>query len=467
MGKKIPEKMRAERERFKAGAVEKGYAVEDAEKIFDLIEPFAGYAFNKAHAVCYGTIAYQTAYLKANYPAEYMTAVLRLAPSHPSGTAERVAAAVSECAKLGIPILPPDINRSNAQFDVEVLEDGQTGIRFGLSTIKNVGESPVRAICDARDAQPSRRFESLEDVCNAVDYSQTNKRVMESLIKSGAFDELGDRASLLANLDQALSAAQAYQKALQRGQMGLFGSAVEAPPGAVIDVHKGPSVPRKQLLAWEKEHLGTYLSDHPLNDVMRNVRERRESFQPISDIDTDMVGQSVRLLGIISGIRKMTTRTNRTMAVIQLEDLSGGVEVVFFPEAYDRSSANLVEDSVIVVRGKVDPRNDSFQVLGDEVSVYEIVEPEEEPERQHVCVTLQAASDSAGNLNHLERLVRLFRDLFAGDDLLYLRLEGPTGWRVFRSSFRIDWCPELEAAIAEVLGPGQCSAVSNRSVVTF
>lgn len=465
MGKKIPEKMRAERERFNAGAVEKGYGSEDADKIFDLIEPFAGYAFNKAHAVCYGTIAYQTAYLKANYPAEYMTAVLRLAPSHPSGTAERVAAAVAECAKLEIPILPPDINRSGVQFEVETLDDGRTGIRFGMSTVKNVGESAVRAICDARDQHPQHCFDSLEDVCNAVDHSQINKRVMESLIKSGAFDQLGDRAGLLARVDQALSAAHAHQKALERGQMGLFGAAVEVPP-AVVEVGVAQTVPRKQLLAWEKEHLGTYLSDHPLTDVMRNVRERRESFQPISDIDTEMVGQSVRLLGIVAGIRKMTTRTNRTMAVIQLEDLSGNVEVVFFPDSYERASATLVEDSIIVVRGKVDPRNDSFQVIGDEVLTYEIVEPEEEPERRHVRLTLRPTGDRAADLDRLERLALLLRDHFSGDDLLYLRLDAPGGGRVLRSSFRVDWGSELESAITEILGPGTCTSVSNRGIKT-
>ena len=465
MGKKIPEKMRAERERFNAGAVAKGYAGDDAEKIFDLIEPFAGYAFNKAHAVCYGTIAYQTAYLKANYPAEYMTAVLRLAPSHPSGTAERVAAAVAECTKLGIPILPPDINRSGAQFEVEVLDDGRTGIRFGLATIKNVGESAVRAICDARDERPTRSFESLEDVCNAVDHNQINRRVMESLIKSGAFDRLGDRAGQLARLDQALSAAHAHQKAVQRGQMGLFGSAIEAPAAAVIEVGIAQAVPRKQILAWEKEHLGTYLSDHPLTEVMHNVRERRESYQPIADIDTDMVGQSVRVLGIISAIRKMTTRTNRTMAVIQLEDLSGSVEVVFFPESYERASSVLTEDSIIIVRGKVDPRNDSFQVLGDEVAPYEIAEPEEAAECQHVRLTLRSTGNASDDLGRLESLVRLFRDHFAGDDLLYIRLDGPEKASVLRSSFRIDWCAELESAIAEIVGPGSCVSHSNRALM--
>src|SRR5690606_5393198 len=151
MGKKIPEKMAAERQTFISGAEAKGYSREDAESIFNLIEPFAGYAFNKAHATCYGTISYQTAYLKANYPAEYMTAVLRLAPSHPSGTAARVAAAVAECTKLGLKVLPPDINRSKTVFTVEQGADGEKAIRFGLSIIKNVGEAAIESIVNVRE----------------------------------------------------------------------------------------------------------------------------------------------------------------------------------------------------------------------------------------------------------------------------------------------------------------------------
>ena len=245
--------------------------------------------------------------------------------------------------------------------------------------------------------------------------------------------------------------------------MGLFGAAIEAPPPAVIDVGVAHAVPRKQILAWEKEHLGTYLSDHPLTDVMRNVRERRESYQPIIDIDTEMVGQSVRLLGIISGIRKMTTRTNRTMAVIQLEDLSGSVEVVFFPESFERASSNLIEDTIIVVRGKVDPRNDSFQVLGDEVATYEMSEPVEEPVRHHVRVTLHSTGDRNEDMSRLERLHTLFRDHFAGDDLLYIRIaDNAEGTTMLRSSLRVDWCPELESAVAEIIGNGNCRSVSNR-----
>jgi DNA polymerase-3 subunit alpha len=453
MGKKIPEKMRAERERFIRGATEKGYSESDAQKIFDLIEPFAGYAFNKAHAVCYGTIAYQTAYLKANFPVEYMTAVLRLAPSHPSGGFERVAAAVAECAKLSIPVLPPDINRSLEQFEVEAIEDGRTGIRFGLSAVKNAGEGAVRAIVAAREEQVERRFRSLEDVCNAVDHGQLNKRVMESLIRSGACDVLGDRADLLARLEPAFAAAHARQRAQQRGQMGLFAiEGVEIPAASAAPARVKP-VPGKTLLAWEKEYLGTYLSDHPLAEVMRGVTRRREHYQGIADLDGEMVGQSVRLLGIVVGLRRMTTRTNRTMAVAQLEDLSGKLEVVLFPETYERSGSIIVEDAIVAVRGRVDQRNDGVQLIADDVQLHE---PAEEPDpvpRQFVFVTLPLTADVNSDIERMQRVATLLR-AFPGDDIVRLTLEIGGLPTCLESRLRVDWSNDLALATEEMLGSG-------------
>jgi DNA polymerase-3 subunit alpha len=257
MGKKIAEKMAAERVRFIEGAKAKGYSARDAETIFNLIEPFAGYAFNKAHAVCYATVSYQTAYLKANYPAEYMTAVLRLAPSHPSGAAKRVAAAVAECQKLGISVLPPDINRSKLNFEVETTDEGEVAIRFGLAIIKNVGEGAVEAILAARAGLPGDRFANFDQFCDSVDWSVVNRRVAESLIKCGALDALGDRSVLLAMLDRAISAAQSRQRAAKRGQIDLFGGEPVTPmflSGAAlilmaIVLSQLPESPRRDPLA--------------------------------------------------------------------------------------------------------------------------------------------------------------------------------------------------------------------------
>lgn len=458
MGKKIAEKMRAERERFRSGSIEKGYTAADADKIFDLIEPFAGYAFNKAHAVCYGTIAYQTAYLKSNYPAEYMTAVLRLAPSHPSGSAARVAAAVAECAKLGIPVLGPDINHSGVNFNVEVLDNDQQAIRFGLSIVKNVGEAAVDEICRVRGEQPNAEFTSLEALCDAVDYNFLNKRVMESLIRGGALDCLGERADLLARLDSAMSSAQRTQKARDRGQMGLFGALMEEPPTATIAASNVPALPKKQLLAWEKEYLGTYLSEHPLTDVIAEVRERGEQYQAIGELDPEIAGQNVKILAIVAGVRKMTTRTNKTMAVAQMEDLTGSVEVVLFPETFDRHGSLCVEDQILVIRGRADSRNDSIQIIAEDVSQYEpSAEPVTPAPKTFVWIRLSSAKDRPQDLETMEHVARLLRE-FPGDDAVMIEIETAAAATVLRSRIRVDWCPDLAEALSETLGADKVRA---------
>ena len=454
MGKKIPEKMRAERERFLKGAQEKGYSKADGEKIFDLIEPFAGYAFNKAHAVCYGTISYQTAYLKANYPAEYMAAVLRLASSHPSGPAVRVAAAVGECQKQQIPVLKPDINKSDVQFAVEFLDDGYPAVRFGLAIVKNVGEAAVRSIVEARAGEPNKRFSSLYDLCRAVDSRSVNKRLLESLIKSGAMDELGSRSDLLASLDRVYSSAQAQQKAAQRGQMDLFGGQDVVPVDATATLVTGDPIPKKTLLAWEKDHLGVYLTENPLTDLLQSARASGHVYQTISAIDEDIVGEHVQLLTLIRSVRKIVTRTNRTMAVIEIEDLTGVMEAVLFPESYERFGAHLMEDAAVEVRAKVDERNESLQLLVDDLKAYEPVEPEEIKPNVKVLLTIGCREGEAGtDTMRLNRLASLLRE-FPGDDDLYVLLRLADNERFLRSSMRIDWCPDLHRAIEDITGSG-------------
>ena len=477
MGKKIAEKMRAERENFIKGAGERGYKAKDAETVFDLIEPFAGYAFNKAHAVCYGTISYQTAYLKANYPAEYMTAVLRLAPSHPSGTHERVAAAVSECVKLGIPVLGPDINLSAAAFEVQVNDAGKPAIRFGLSVIKNVGEGVVQAICAVRDTRPGQRFTSLEDLCESVEHAQFNKRLLESLIRSGALDSLGDRSQLLGRMDSALAAAATRQRARARGQMGLFGELLL--DETVVETHSAAiavaTIPNRTLLAWEKEYLGVYLSDHPLTEVTRMLAARGEHWPLIANQDAGSAGEQVRIFGMVVSVRKMTTRGNRTMAVARVEDLSGSLEVVLFPNVFDTHGAALDEGAIVMIKGKTDQRNEGIQILVEEVKAW--VAPEEPTTMEQTVVlvrvpleTLQPEASSGvvsigGDGGVMERLTQLMR-AFIGEDLLVLEVATPYGPQYLRCSQRIDWSREFARAIDDIVGPGAYDARTRMTVVT-
>lgn len=449
MGKKIAEKMAAERVRFIDGAGARGYSAADAERIFDLIEPFAGYAFNKAHAVCYGTISYQTAYLKANYPAEYMTAVLRLAPNHPSGAAARVAAAVAECVKLGIPILPPDINKSGVKFEVEELADGARAIRFGLAIIKNVGESAVEAVVRARAGQPDERFESLFRLCCAVDGRNLNKRILESLIKCGACDELGERAALLASLDRVIAASQHEQRAAERGQIGLFGDSAPAPELHIGMEQDVPAIPKKTLLAWEKEHAGIYLTENPLNDIQTVAREKGLRFESIAELDSEVVGENVRLLALITGVRRIVTRTNRSMAVLTVEDLGGSIECVVFPSTYEKVSDHLFEDRAVYITGRADERNDSLQIVVDNLeSIEQTDELERSIARDARQIIMRLEDVSWSRLQRLATLISSFR----GDDELVLVFQLGKRPRAVRVGMRVDWCTDLQRAVSECIG---------------
>ncbi|MEZ4523734.1 MAG: DNA polymerase III subunit alpha [Thermomicrobiales bacterium] len=468
MGKKIVEKMAAERVRFIEGANERGYSTEDAERIFNLIEPFAGYAFNKAHAVCYGTISYQTAYLKANYPAEYMTAVLRLAQNHPTGPQARIAAAVNECIKLDIPILQPDVNTSGVRFEVQELDDGARAIRFGLADIKNVGEAAIESLVRAREDKPSGLFESLYDLCVSVDAKSLNKRVLESLIKSGACDAFGDRASMLSSLDRIIAAAQQEQKASERGQIGLFGEMVDGPEIAIGLDEDVVAIPKKTLLGWEKEHVGIYLTENPLNDIQKLARRRGLTFESVSDLDGESVGQNTRLLCLVTAVRRIVTRTNRSMAIMTVEDLGGSIECVVFPSTFDRVSEHLFEDRAVLIKGKVDERNDSIQIVVDEI---ETITDDEQPdvaltppESKRVVVRLEDVSWS-----RLQRLSTLI-STFHGDDEIILIFELGSETKALKVGNRVDWCADLENAVAECLGtttPTRTIAAAEDVLVAF
>ena len=368
MGKKIPTVMRAEKERFIAGARQRGYKESDAQQIFDLIEPFAGYAFNKAHAVSYATIAYQTAYLKANYPAEYMTAVLMLASGHPSGAQERVAAAVAECAKLGIPVLPPDVNHSDVNFKIETQADGRQAIRFGLAVIKNVGQSAVEGIVAAREEKGP--FASIEDFCRRVNIRGLNKRALESMIKAGAFDCLGDRGTLLGGVDRLLSFAQREQRMRESGQttmFDLFGETVEAPL-PMLELERA-EVPGREMLEWEKEVLGIYVSEHPFTAAAADLAAHVSAV--CGEVNAEMAGREAVLAGIVVSTRSLFTREGKLFCAATLEDLSGSVEVTVWPDLYEQTRDLWAEGNILIVLVRVRERNERLQISAQQVALYQ------------------------------------------------------------------------------------------------
>jgi DNA polymerase III subunit alpha len=395
MGKKIAEMMAEQRVKFVKGAKHEGYTEEEANAVFDLIEPFAGYAFNKAHSVCYGTIAYQTAYLKANYAAEYMTAVLALADSHPAGFAERVGAAVAECAKLGIGVLRPDVNHSEVSFSIEegpgaggqgpeggpgsppLLDlrpptpNPSQAIRFGLATVKNVGEGAVEGIVAAR--KEGGRFTSLEDFCRRATLKNFNKRMLESLIKAGALDSFGyNRTTLVANLDRVASLITREQRLKDTGQatmFDLFGDEVPVPLPA-LELDMLPDA-QGETLAWEKELLGVYVSDHPFKRAHPALAGRITAV--ISEITPEMAGREVTIAGMVNTVRTLLTKAGKTFAAATVEDLSGSIEVTCWPDTYERTREYWQQGKILLLTVRIKQRDERLDVTINDAGIWDEV----------------------------------------------------------------------------------------------
>src|SRR5437016_3931050 len=351
--KKIKDRLLAQREKFVAGARRNGVHPKIVDQIFEQFEPFARYGFNRAHAACYGLIAYYTAYLKAHYPAEYMTAVL----TSDAGDTEKVAQAVAECHRMDIRILPPDVNTSAASFTVE----GEA-IRFGLAAVRNVGPGAGGSMIPARSS--GGPFTGLADFCARVDTRQVNQRVVASLVKAGALDPLGTaRAQMLQTLDETRENAQRAQRVRAQGQTGLFDLGAEAisQPAAPA----GDEVSREELLTMEKEMLGLYISDHPLHRwqpvLAQRVTAQLGQLVDLPDRKEVVVG------GLVGGVKRTITRSGSAMAFLTLEDLTGSVEVVVFPRVYEQQGYALKRDAVVLLRGRVDIEEQTAKLLCEEI----------------------------------------------------------------------------------------------------
>ena len=463
MGKKIPEVMKKERHSFITRAKQKGFSTELAEAVFKLIEPFAGYAFNKAHSTSYALIAYQTAYLKANYPAEYITAFLIAN----SGQSEKVAGAVVECRRLGIIVLPPDINRSRADFSIERSGDDTPAIRFGLSDIKNVGLGPVEPIIAERDKDGE--FRSVDDLCHRADLSGINKRILESLIKSGALDCLGSRGSLLGNINSILSLAQREQHLRATGQSTMFdlwGEAMPVPmPGLELE---GDDIPVREKLAWEKELMGVYLSEHPFSALVRKGVLFDATL--CGQIDTGMVGQTVVAAGMVDSVRYLLTRDGKPFAIAVLEDLDGRIEVMVWPRVYADTKDLWQEGNMLLVEGKVREKDEQVQLNCNSVRYYQPeaapVEPPAIPEAEEaspagealpiisrrLIISITQTDDRAGDLARLKELVDILRG-FPGKDEAWLSVTNEEKVSTLKlSNLAVNYCPELLELLAGLVG---------------
>ena len=363
VGKKISSEMKKEHDHFVQGCVSNGMVKEKAEGLWILFEPFAGYGFGKAHAACYATIAFRTAYLKAHFPVEFMTALLTAESRGSSGPAknEKIAQAIAECKRLKVLILPPDINKSDNEFEIE---DGKS-IRFGLSAIKNVGEAAIGSILKEIKNGP---FKDFEDFCSRVDLGAVNKKTVESLIKAGAMDNFGKRANLLINYPEIIEKSHKKIKQAQSGQTSLFEDS---------DENKLTSSPKdveefsvNEKLAFEKEFLGFYLTSHPQMESLSKIRALVT--HEIELLQEENEGTLVTIGGLIENIRRIFTKKNgNEMAFITLSDEKGLIaECIIFPKIFEQYKSLLLKDTVIVIRGKIDTKNDKPIIIAERISSF-------------------------------------------------------------------------------------------------
>jgi DNA polymerase-3 subunit alpha len=349
MGKKKPEVLAAMREKFINGAINKGANRETAVAIFDLIAYFAGYGFNKSHSAAYALVVYQTAFFKFNYPQEYMAALL----TSVMGNSDKIGLYIEECRSLGLKILPPDVNTSQASFSPE-----KEGIRFGLLGIKNVGIGAIERIITSRQNRPYR---SLFDFWQRVSHQMVNRRVIESLIRAGAFDNTNaNRSRMLAGLDQILE--KTHRKPAQQEQLSLLDSyrAVTEPDLPLIAEFSS-----RELLQQEKEYLGVYLSGHPLDEW--RTRFQANGVVTITDLEEEPDGKEVLIGGLITQWRTINTKSGSLMAGCKLEDLTGTVEVVIFPKLYSEIKDSYLPDRVTVIKGRIEHQDEGIKVLASQL----------------------------------------------------------------------------------------------------
>jgi len=357
VGKKIKKLLDEQEEKLIQGMINNEIGPKIAKKIWKTIEPFALYGFNKSHSTCYALIGYWTAYLKAHYPTEFMSASM----TADQGDIERIAFLVDECKSMNLQILPPNVNESSQNFS----KASSKTIHFGLNAVKNVGHNVVEAIVQEREKNGT--FKSIADFIERVESKDLNKKSLESLIKCGALDDFGERNQLLAGLEQMLGLARETQRAKQNGQTSLFGGETKV----VIPSIKLPEVEsasKKDRLSWEKELLGLYISDHPLKEFQDQLAR---TAYPCQGLSNRQVGHRINVGGVINKIQKVNTRTGQPMLFVELEDMTGRIEALVFPTVLEGTATAWQEEKVVLVSGRLSDRDGNLKILCDNVKVLE------------------------------------------------------------------------------------------------
>lgn len=448
MGKKIPAEMAAQKAKFLNGCAGNGVSQDKAIILWTLIEPFAAYGFNKAHAASYGIVAYQTAYMKANFPGEYMTAVL----TAEAGDNETVAEAIAECRRMGIEVLPPDINESLENFGY--LNDKE--IRFGLLAIKNLGEDIAHTIIEER--KKSGPFISLGNFLTRIHSRNLNKKSLEALIMSGALDRFGERGQMLENIEAICGFAHEATRAAAAGQSSLFGGSAAIQE---LFLKPAPEATKRQRLQWEKELLGIYISAHPLQEY----RELLQNSTPLSQLPTLLSSHknsALTVAGLITTSRQITTKKNELMAFATLADESGSVELVCFPSVYQKSGPLLTDGKLVLVKGKLSEKEETPKILVDVIK--EIAEQTTLAEVQEFTGNKKSAilETSASSAIGLKLPADLSPEQMRGMKQFLSQQHGPLkvyllyqndGLKKIATPYTLSWDPDARTTLEQFLGP--------------
>lgn len=442
MGKKKKAILDKEFEPFKQGMIEHGYSEECVNTLWSVLVPFADYAFNKSHSAAYGLVSYWTAYLKANYPTEYMAALL----TSTTENKDRRALYLAECRHMDITVLPPDVNSSRGTF----APDGKN-IRFGLSAIQNVGAGVVEAIVATREEKGE--YQSFQDFLDKVPQVVCNKRTVQSLIKAGAFDSLGHpRRALFARSDEAVDAVIDLKRNEAKGQFDLFAGLAEEDSDEGTFSITIPDIPewdRKQKLAHEREMLGLYVSDHPLRGVEGQLQKYQDqSVASLKESPERYDGAQIKIAGLVSGVQTRLTKQGKNWAIATIEDMTGSVEVLFFPRNYEQVQGLLVEDTLVQVEGRGSIRDDSLSVAGQSVRVLDLREDNDNPLR------LQLKSLHCTR-ERLEKVRALLKEYPGSRAVLVELAENDQKYVVqLAQDLRVDGSSALVSELKALLGPG-------------
>ncbi len=436
MGKKKLEEMVKQRERFVNGALERGFNQKKVEKIFDLMEQFAGYGFNKSHSAAYAYLAFVTAYLKAHYPIDFMAALL----TSETGNTAKVVKYINECREMGIRILPPDVNHSEWSFT----PDGEA-IRFGLGAVKNVGQSAVEAIGVAREEVG--RFQSLHQFCEKVGLGAVNRRMIESLIRAGAMDSLqGNRAQKFAAVEGAMEAGQRAWRDKESGQVGLFGDVMAEEPHE-MPLPNLPEWPDKEKLAGEKELLGFWVTGHPLDRYADKVAEL--ATHDTSSLEGLAKGVEVTLCGVLTGVTRKRNKEGKPWTTMTIEDTKGSLEALCFATSYERLASQVVEDQAVMIRGLVLPEENT----APKISVQDIVALDNARIDMPSVISIRVWLGRNGTADKAQALEEIFKRK-PGETQVRLRLEAPRDFSILLdvpAKVRPD--REFKAQVEQICGP--------------